>query len=62
MTTEQEVRASFWRSHPRLQTEWRYWKRQNDYRADIRMAFVGHVDHLQRSGDIDEELAAVVTL
>lgn len=61
LTTQRQVRAAFW-----LLCEGQYrkyrGKRQNDYPADVRMAFVDFVDHLQKEGRISEALADRVTL
>lgn len=62
MTTQAEVRESFWLNHLRFADERRLHKRQNDYRCDIRAAFVEYVDSLQKSGVISEALAERVTL
>ena len=62
METQSQVRDSFWNSYPEFQQEKRSRKRQNDYRADIRMAWVDHVDMLAKDGAITEKLAASVTL
>ena len=37
-------------------------KRQNDYPADVRMAWVDYVDMLARSGEISAKLSNRVTL
>jgi len=62
MKTQADIRQSFWDAHPRLQKFFRKAKRQNSYCADIRMAFIDHVDYLQKSGVITEKLAGRVTL
>lgn len=63
MTTQKEVRESFWENvEPEMQAQYKVTKRQNDYCADIRMSFVDYIDHLQRDGSISEKLAARVTL
>ncbi len=62
MTTQAEIRDSFWNIHTQFQGDYRTRKRQNDYKADIRMAFVDFVDDLARSGQISESLASRVTL
>lgn len=62
MKTIQEVRAAFWEAHPGFGRERRVKKRQNEYRADIRAAFVNYVDYLNRKGDISDALASRVTL
>lgn len=61
-TTQKQVRALFWEQHPELAPHYRSAKRQNQYGATIRSAFVEFVDHLQRSGDITDKLANRVTL
>ncbi len=62
MTTQASVRDSFWNIYTQFQGDYRSRKRQNDYKADIRMAFVDFVDDLQKSGQISEALASRVTL
>jgi hypothetical protein len=62
MKTQKQVRESFWEAFPQYASERRTGKRQNDYRADIRMAFVDYVDMLSRDGTISEKLALRVTL
>ena len=62
MKTQAQVRDSFWDSYPEFQQEKRSRKRQNDYRADIRMAWVDYIDSLRKDGRITEKLAAFVTL
>jgi hypothetical protein len=62
MTTQASVRDSFWNIHTEFQHEQRSRKRQNDYSATIRSAFVEFVDGLQKSGQISEALAERVTL
>ena len=78
MTTQAEIRESFWDSlPPSLATKrkrtvpngrtpagrMRYRPaRQNDQVADIRVAFVDYVDDLARSGTIAETLANRATL
>jgi hypothetical protein len=62
MKTISEIRASFWASYPEFKKEYRTKKRQNDYKTDIRCAFVDYIDNLQRNGDISEKLAHRATL
>lgn len=62
MKTQKEVRANFWESHPQFKSEYKKSYRQNQYRADIRMAFVDYVDHLAKDGIITNKLAYKVTL
>ena len=62
MTTQKEVRASFWENYPEFKHEYRAKKRQNDYYTDIRVSFCEHIETLRRSGEISEKLAERVTL
>jgi hypothetical protein len=62
MTTQNEVRDSFWRHHAQYEHLRRSKKRQNQYPADVRTAFVDFVDYLQKHGQISEALASRVTL
>jgi len=75
MTTQTEVRESFWETFPDYVTEHhrpipytqngkRLYRRktQNDYNATIRSLFVEYVDTLARNGEISETLASRVTL
>ena len=61
-TTIAEVRAAFWDAHPEIAHERRSRKRQNDYRADIRMAWCDYVEYLSGSQAIPEALAQRATL
>ena len=61
MTTQKQIRASFWQSHPHLESFALMWgiktsphSRHND---ETRMAFVNYLDHLEKSGEITDELA-----
>jgi hypothetical protein len=62
MTTQTQVRESFWASFPELADQYRKTYRQNQYNATIRTAFVSYVDNLERGGEITEKLAFRVTL
>ena len=62
MNTQAEVRKSFWDAHPEFKQEYRATMRQNQYRTDIRCAFVDFVDGLHRDGELAEKLAERVTL
>ncbi len=62
MTTQASVRDSFWNVFTQFQGDYRTRKRQNDYNATIRSAFVDFVDDLARSEQISEALASRVTL
>ena len=57
-----EIRSSFWNNHPEFKNEFRTRKKQNDYRCDIRAAFVDYVDFLHKSGQITENQAKNITL
>ncbi len=59
---QDQLRKAFWEAHPNLAPHFRPGKRQNSYKADIRMAFVDFVDHLAKSGEISQGLASRVTL
>jgi hypothetical protein len=56
------IRDAFWEGHPQFAPLRRSRKRQNDYPADVRMAFIDFVDSLEKSGDLKEGLASRVTL
>lgn len=67
MKTEAAVCAAFWREYPHLARRWKNGpagpsRPQNAQPTDTRVAFVDFVDHLTRSGQISEALAARVTL
>lgn len=74
MTTQAQVRQSFWTAFPEYQPKYRAIpytqngkrlyrrKTQNEYSATIRSLFVDYVDALARNGDINETLAGKVTL
>lgn len=62
MKTQSQVRSSFWESHPEFSHLRRSRKRQNDYPADVRVAFVNYVDGLAKDGVISRKLAERVTL
>ena len=62
MTTQAQVRDSFWEHYAHFANERRSRKRQNDYRCDIRVSFVDFVDWLNKEGYISDSLANRVTL
>lgn len=62
MKTISEIRKSFWEAFPEYISDYRKTKRQNQYKADIRMAFVDYVDTLEKSGAIPQKLANKATL
>lgn len=62
MTNQTQVRVAFWEAHPQFAGEFKASKRQDDYRVDIRVAFVDYVDCLQKDGTISDKLANRVTL
>lgn len=64
LTTQAAVRAAFWNDLDAMGAPSKRKGRQsqNDYPADLRMAFVDYVDVLRRGEMITEALAARVTL
>ena len=63
MKNQTEIRNAFWVTFYIDGKPLKYrGKHQNNLPADIRMAFVDYVDHLQKSGTITEKLASNVTL
>ena len=65
-TTQKQVRASFWASHPDFDFQARQAgirsKRQNEHCTTVRCAFVDYVDFLYTNGMISQALAQRVTL
>ena len=64
LTTQSQIRGAFWRDLDVMGAPdtRKSGKRQNDYPADVRVAWVDYVDLLARSGEISQALAARVTL
>ena len=62
MTTQKEIRESFWANNPEIRNEYKRTYRQNQYRCDIRVMFVEYVDSLSKNNQISERLARRVTL
>jgi hypothetical protein len=66
MTTQKQIRQSFWAAHPDFEFQAReagiFSKSQNHHCATVRCAFVDYVDSLAKSGQISEKLADKVTL
>ena len=64
MTTQKQVRAAFWQSHPHLPRKKirNYSGNGTMYPTDTRCAFVDFVDALSKAGQIGEALASRVTL
>ena len=62
MTTQKQVRESFWNAFPQFKSEYKKTYTQNQYRTDIRCSFVDYVDMLAKDGVISEKLAQRVTL
>lgn len=60
ITTQAELRAEFWAQHPRYKRVpgWT----QNDYNADVRMAWCDFVEYMRRAGSISDALAQRATL
>lgn len=62
LTTQKQIRESFWASFPEYASERRSRKSQNDYKCDIRLDFCFYVESLRIDGQISEKLAKNVTL
>jgi hypothetical protein len=62
MRTFKEVRASFWNAHPQFKSEYRKTYTQNQYRVDIRCAWVEWLEYLYKVDEIKEKLYYRVTL
>lgn len=66
MTTQKQIRESFWQAHPEHEQHARKWQiktaPQNRHNADTRQAFCDYVEHLARNGEITEALANRATL
>jgi len=60
ITTQKALRAAFWQSQPIGLKQGNM--RQNDYPADVRMAWCDFVEWMNRSGHISDSLAYKVTL
>lgn len=60
ITTQRQLRAEFWHNHPQFKRH-SGWT-QNQYPADIRMAWCDFVESIRRNGDISEALADRATL
>lgn len=60
ITTQTDLRAAFWEAHPDLTRHGR--RKQNDYPADTRIAWVDYVDSMERDGQINVQLAQRATL
>ncbi len=66
--SEDDLRAAFWSAHPELANLMRpdgrnpQDVRQNQQPCDTRAAWCDFIDHMQKNGDISEELADEVTL
>ena len=58
MTSQAQIRDSFWRAHPDADRK-RY---RGDYCTDTRCAFVDFIDFLHRDGQISAALANRATL
>lgn len=61
--SQTHLRKLFWELYPEWKKQhWTSKKRQNNYPADIRMAWVEYVDTMCRNGCISEKLADKATL
>ena len=62
MTTQKQIRASFWQSHSHLEAYALMWgiktAPHNRHNATTRTAFVDYVDLLAKAGEITEKLAS----
>lgn len=58
ITTQKEIRSLFWEEHPNLDRK----KVNGDYKTDTRVAFCDFIEHLNRSGQINDALAQRATL
>lgn len=60
ITTQKELRAAFWESHPEYG---RYeGRKQNECPASVRLTWCDFVEHMHRSGEISDSLADRATL
>jgi hypothetical protein len=66
MTTQKQIRAAFWQSHPDHEAHALKWgiktAPQNRHNAATRTAWVDFVDYLAKEGEITEKLAFRATL
>lgn len=62
MMKVKQLRAAFWNDCPRFRPLFRTRKKQNDYPADVRAAWVDYVDTMARNGFISESTARRATL
>lgn len=60
LTTQKQIRESFWDNHPQFKRKGR--NTQNSYPADIRMAFIDFIDYLSKDNQISDKLRDKVTL
>ncbi|MGB1205349.1 MAG: hypothetical protein ACPG5B_06880 [Chitinophagales bacterium] len=56
------VRQAFWDAHPQFKNEYHKKKKQNDYSAKIRMAFVNFIDFSEKNNVISEKMASNIIL
>lgn len=65
-TTQKQIRAAFWESHPDHEAHARKWQiktaTHNRHNTDTRTAFTDFIDSLHRDGQISEKLAFRATL
>ena len=73
ITTQKQLRAAFWQAHPQFKRGVKRIgtkdgraiyapKTQNDYPADVRMAWYDYTEHMWVSGEISPDLIARATL
>ena len=62
LNTDEQIRQRFWDSHPEFDEDYNPSFEQNDYCADIRIAFTNFTEYLSNDGQITEEQADNITL
>jgi len=66
MTTQKQIRASFWQSHPHLETFALMWgiktAPHNRHDTETRTAFADYICYLDKAGEITHQLASRATL
>lgn len=62
MTTQKQIRAAFWESHPEASKKRLEYGQHSTFTCNTRCAFVDYIDNLARDGVITNALAAKVTL
>lgn len=73
ITTQKQLRDAFWEAHPQFKRGVKRIgtkdgraiyapKKQNDYPADVRMAWCDFVESMNRNGEISDDLTERATL